>query len=65
MLFLILENGHSQKQAPSGTPENTASPVTQHAGLTPENTGAGGGGRMRRASRVSSSVRWVELVLTA
>ena len=35
----IPEYGHSQEQggAPGMTPENAATAVTQHAGLTPEN----------------------------
>jgi hypothetical protein len=36
-LFLILENGHSQEQAPGVTPENAAGQPPQRAGLTPEN----------------------------
>ena len=34
---LILENGHSQEQAPGMTPENAASEIVQPAELTPEN----------------------------
>jgi hypothetical protein len=37
MLFLILENGHSQKYRPGMTPENAAVRSAQRAGLTPEN----------------------------
>jgi hypothetical protein len=33
----ILENGHSQEQAPGNTPENLASPVATAAELTPGN----------------------------
>ena len=31
------ENGHSQEQAPGGTPENLAGPAATAAELTPEN----------------------------
>ena len=34
---MILENGHSQEQAPGITPENLGSPVTAAAELSPEN----------------------------
>ena len=34
---MILENGHSQEQAPGITPENLASPVGPAAKLPPEN----------------------------
>ena len=34
---MILENGHSQEQAPGGLLENAAGQSAQRAGLTPEN----------------------------
>jgi hypothetical protein len=37
--FQILENGHSQEQAPGVTPENAAGQPPQRAGSTPENAG--------------------------
>jgi hypothetical protein len=33
---MIPENGHSQEQVPGMIPQNAATAITQHAGLTPE-----------------------------